>query len=99
MDRGLQGLHPAVHDLGKPVWSLTSTTFSPASRKALAEPPVDRISTPVRGQRLAQLDEALLVGNGDQRPLDAGQIGGGRGDVVGAVGHGRSSQTPGPVPG
>src|SRR4029453_6805173 len=31
---------------GKPVWSLTSITFSPASRNALAEPPVDRISTP-----------------------------------------------------
>src|SRR5438094_4707562 len=31
---------------GKPVWSLTSTTFSPASRNAFAEPPVDRISMP-----------------------------------------------------
>src|SRR3982074_2718382 len=31
---------------GKPVWSLTSTTVSPASRSALAEPPVDRISMP-----------------------------------------------------
>src|SRR5260370_501345 len=31
---------------GKPVWSLTSTTLRPASRNALAEPPVDRISIP-----------------------------------------------------
>src|SRR5262245_58974924 len=31
---------------GKPVWSETSVTFTPASRSALAEPPVDRISTP-----------------------------------------------------
>jgi len=31
---------------GKPVWSLTSITVSPASRSALAEPPVERISMP-----------------------------------------------------
>ena len=37
---------------GKPVWSLTSTTFSPASRSALAEPPVDRISMPCAASAL-----------------------------------------------
>ena len=31
---------------GKPVWSETSFTATPASRSARAEPPVDRISTP-----------------------------------------------------
>src|ERR1043165_7641794 len=31
---------------GKPVWSLTSITSTPASRRVLAEPPVDRIATP-----------------------------------------------------
>ena len=37
---------------GKPVWSLTSTTVSPASRNALAEPPVDRISMPCAASAL-----------------------------------------------
>ena len=75
---------------GKPVWSLTSITFSPASRKRLGRAAGRQDRHAVRRQRLAELDQAGLVGDGDQRPLDLREIGRGRGDVGGGGGHGGS---------
>ena len=45
---------------GKPVWSLTSITSTPASRKVLAEPPVDRIATPCAASALPSSTSPVL---------------------------------------
>ena len=64
---------------GKPVTSLTSRTGRPASRIALAVPPVDSSSMSRAARALRQVDQAGLVGNGQQRAADlTGEPGGGR---------------------
>ena len=45
---------------GKPVCSETSTTGTPAARIALAEPPVDRISTPFSARNRASASSPVL---------------------------------------
>ena len=45
---------------GKPVWSLTSITSTPASRRVLAEPPVDRIATPCAASALPSSTSPVL---------------------------------------
>ena len=47
-----------------------SWTARPASRSAFAVPPVETSSTPWRGERPAELDQAALVGDGQQRAAD-----------------------------
>ncbi len=83
MDRGLQGLHPAVHDLGEARVVAHLDHLQPGIAQRLGRAAGRQDLDPVRGQRLAELDQALLVGDGDQRPLDAGEVGRGRGDVLG----------------
>ena len=95
MDRGLQGLHPAVHDLGKARVIAHLDHLQPGIAQRLGRAAGRQDFNPVPGQRLAELNQALLVGDGDQRPFDAGQIRGGRWDVVGGGGHGRSFRPPG----
>ena len=60
---------------GKPECSDTSFTATPASRSARAEPPVDRISTPLRRQRLRERHQTGLVGDGDQRAANGDDVG------------------------
>src|SRR3546814_13906619 len=45
---------------GKPVWSDTSFTASPASRSALAVPPVDSSSTPCRASACPSATSPVL---------------------------------------
>ena len=48
MHFGMQRFDAPVHDLGKPRVIRDFLTARPASRNALAVPPVDKISTPSR---------------------------------------------------
>ncbi len=60
---------------GKPVRSSIGRTGTPASASALAVPPVETISTPNSvDERAAELDDAGLVGDRDERALD-GDVG------------------------
>ena len=59
---------------GKPVWSETSFTATPASRSALAEPPVERISTPCIASARANRHHSGLVGDGNQSTADGNDI-------------------------
>ena len=70
---------------GKPVWSDTSFTATPASRNARAEPPVDRISTPALGQRRGERHQPGLVGDGDQRAANGDDVGHGGAPVAAAA--------------
>ena len=88
MDRGLQGFHPAIHDLGKAGVVAHFDDFEAGVAQRLGRAAGREDFDPMGRQRLAKLDQAGLVGDGDQGALDAGEIGGGRGDVVGGGGHG-----------
>ena len=51
-----------------------SRTARPASASALRVPPVETSSTPWRGESAREIDEAGLVGDGEQRSRDMAQI-------------------------
>ena len=53
----------------------TSTTARPAPLSAAAVPPVEMQLDAGFGERARQIDEARLVGNGEQRPPDSDDIG------------------------
>ena len=72
MDFRVQRLHPPVHDFGKAGMSDTSRTARPASRSALAVPPVDRISTPRSARKRGERHQSGLVGNRNQGAADDG---------------------------
>jgi len=89
MGSRVQGLHAAVMSSGKPVWSLTSTTVSPASRSGLAEPPVDRISIPCAASA-CPARPGLPCRRRDQAPVHARRDRAWVRDVAGGGGHGAS---------
>jgi methionine-S-sulfoxide reductase len=90
VDRGLQRLHPPVHDFGKAGVVAHLDHLQPSVPERLRRPAGGEYLDAVVSQCLAELHEAFLVGDGDQRPFDAGEIGGGRGGVALGGGHGRS---------
>ena len=90
MDRGLQGLHATVHDLREAGVVAHLDHLQPGVAQRLGRAAGRQDFNAVRRQRLAEPDQALLVGDGDQRPFDASEVGGRRGDVAGGGGHGGS---------
>ena len=70
VDLRVQRLHPAVEHLGEAGDLGHVADGDPGSRSSLAVPPVDRISTPRRGQPTGEVDHAGLVVDRDQRATD-----------------------------
>ena len=59
---------------GKPVSSATSVTARPASRSALAVPPLEMRSQPEPAELAGELDDAGLVVDGEQGPHRRGHF-------------------------
>ena len=82
MDRGCSVFTRPSIISGKPVWSPTSRHRHAGVAKLLGRAAGREDLDAVRGQRLAELDEPGLVGNGDEGSCDADEIGGHDGGIL-----------------